>query len=64
MAQETEGHFEDYLEEIIHGKANKTHCGIGGRMPEALPVADSVKKLEKKLQTKQLNNKKEKPYEE
>lgn len=64
MAQEIEDHFEDNLDEIIQGKANKTHYGIDGTMPENLPGADNVKKIEKKLQTKQLKNKKEKPYEE
>lgn len=48
-------HFE------IGKKVRKTIEEIGGSMPETLPVADSVKKIEKKLQPKQLNNKKDKP---
>lgn len=64
---------EKLRRENIKGKknANKTHYEvgkkvrktieeIGGEMPENLPVADSVKKLEKAQQPSQLNPKKDK----
>lgn len=70
LATQTE---EKLRRENIKGKknANKTHYEvgkkvrktieeIGGEMPENLPVADSVKKLEKAQQPSQLNPKKDK----
>lgn len=47
-------HFE------IGKKVRKTIEEIGGTMPENLPVADSIKQLEKKQQPGQLKNKKDK----
>lgn len=97
--QQIQDHFEDYLEEIVHGKstelaanlfratqtegklrrdkikgkqkANQTHFEIGkkvrktieeigGTMPENLPVADSIKKLEKAKEPKLLKTHKKK----
>lgn len=42
----------------IGKKVRKTIEEIGGTMPENLPVADSIKKIEKKKNPKQLKNKK------
>ncbi len=83
-------HFEDYLEEIVHGKgarqteeklrrdnikgkqkANQTHYEvgkkvrktieeIGGTMPENLPAADNIKKLEKARKPKPVKDTKKK----
>lgn len=47
-----ETHFE------IGAKVRKTIKEIGGLMPEDLPVADSIKKIGKAENSKQLNNKK------
>lgn len=47
-------HFE------VGKKVRKTIQELGGTMPENLPVADSIKKLEKKAKPKQLRPKKKK----
>lgn len=44
----------------IGKKVRKTIEEIGGTMPEDLPIADSIKKLEKKQQPKSIANKKNK----
>jgi DNA-damage-inducible protein D len=42
----------------IGKKVRQTIEEIGGTMPEELPVAESIKKLEKKNESKKLNDKK------
>lgn len=51
-------HFEDILEMVEMGKVRKTIEELGGTMPEDLPVADSIKRLESKEQ-RLLKDKKE-----
>ena len=53
-----EDHFVDILEMVEMGKVRKTIEELGGTMPEDLPVADSIKRLESKEQ-RLLKDKKE-----
>lgn len=57
--QQVAGHFEDILEMVTigYGAQRKTIEDIGGEMPEKLPVADNIKKIEKARQPKQITDK-------
>lgn len=65
--QFVDDHFEDILEMILLGKTAQREVGkkvrktieeLGGTMPENLPIAESIKKLEKGKEPKPLNPKK------
>ncbi|MEA4936293.1 MAG: hypothetical protein VB102_06590 [Paludibacter sp.] len=50
MAEANQTHFE------VGKKVRKTIQEIGGEMPENLPAADSIKKLEPKVEKLKLKN--------